>query len=142
MKILIASTVYFTLVFGSDYVFVSLCTLWYDTRDYSRPVLLQAAFVLLVMILAARCVTRHFSYDLEPFPSLSVGLIALSLLFLCEAILVILTGHPSGVPSGTSLDSMGGLVNILMLFAYFFMPSILAPDLCATSGQRDREGRT
>ena len=85
MRELKVGATYFAVVFAFGFVFGTIRTLWVAPRVGIRVAeLIEAPFMLLVVVLAARTVVRRHR-DLTSWTQwLSVGLIALALLLLVE----------------------------------------------------------
>jgi hypothetical protein len=90
MQILKAGVLYFVLVFGAGFLLGAVRTLWVVPRVGARLAeLMEAPVMLVVTIVAARWIVRHFAIPYVPSARLEMGGIGLSLLLVAEFGLVL-----------------------------------------------------
>ncbi|HET7210060.1 MAG TPA: hypothetical protein VFI95_26035 [Terriglobales bacterium] len=85
MQILKAGVLYFACVFGVGFLLGTVRTLWVVPRLATRLAeLMEAPLMLVVTIVAARWIVRHFAIPYVPLARLGMGGIGLSLLLVAE----------------------------------------------------------
>lgn len=90
MQILKAGILYFALVFGVGFVLGTIRTLWVAPRVGVRAAeLMETPIMLVVTIIVARWLVRHYAIPSAPTIRLGMGGIALLLLLLAEFALVV-----------------------------------------------------
>lgn len=122
MKTLIRALVYFALVFGVGFLLGPIRVLWLVPRVGERLAeLIETPIMLIVIILAARFITRHFSAARQ-IHFLYSGLIALGLLLISEGLLVSLVRGMTVSEYVVSRDPLTGSIYLMMLLVFALMP--------------------
>lgn len=129
MKGLGAGMSYFGLVFAAGFLFGSIRQLWLVPRlGTMLAELIEAPFMLTVIVLAARWIIVRFELQRHLGPRLFAGGLALALLLVAELTLVLgLRGLTLGEYLATR-EPISGTVYLIMLGFYAIMPSLLAWD--------------
>ena len=127
MQVLTAGALYFALAFGSGFVFGTIRALWVAPRAGERTAeLIETPIMLVVSILAARWVARHFALASTPATRLGVGGVALGFLLVAELTLVLwLRGLTVG-EYVAGRDPVAGTVYLVMLGVFAVMPLLVA----------------
>jgi hypothetical protein len=117
---------YFALVFGAGFVLGSIRVPFLVPRLGERVAeLLEMPFMFVVIVMAARFITRRFSLPASAAARLGAGFLALGLLLSAELLLaVVLQNRPLGEYLG-SRDPVSGLVYLAMLALFALMPLLL-----------------
>ena len=127
MQILKAGLIYFALVFSAGFVLGTVRTLWVVPRVGTRLAeLMEAPIMLVVTIVAARWIVRHFAIPYVPLARLGMGGIGLGLLLVAEFGLVLWL---RGIPIReylASRDPVSGTVYYAMLGVFAIMPLFVA----------------
>ena len=127
MQILKAGAVYFALVFSAGFVLGAIRTLWVVPRVGTRTAeLMEMPIMLLVTIVAARWIVRHFAIPYVPSARLGMGGIGLSLLLLAEFGLVLWLRGISIREYLATRDPVSGTVYYVMLGVFAIMPLFVA----------------
>jgi hypothetical protein len=126
-QILIAGVLYFAFVFGAGFLLGSVRTLSVVPRVGTRLAeLMEAPVMLVVTIVAARWIVRHFSIPYVPSARLGMGGIGLSLLLLAEFGLVLWLRGISIREYLATLDPVSGAVYYVLLGMFAVMPLLVA----------------
>jgi hypothetical protein len=127
MQILKAGALYFALVFGAGFVFGTIRVLWVVPHFGTRTAeLLEAPFMLVVTIAAARWIIRRLAVPPGTFDRLAVGLVALCLLLALEFTLVLQLRGVSIGEHFERLDPVSGTVYYTLLGLFGAMPLLVA----------------
>jgi hypothetical protein len=127
MQILKAGVIYFALVFGAGFVLGTVRTLWVVPRVGTRLAeLMEAPIMLVVTIVAARWIVRHFAIPYALSVRLGMGGIGLSLLFVAEFGLVLGLRGISIREYLATRDPVSGTVYYLLLGLFALMPLLVA----------------
>lgn len=122
MTILIRGLVYFALVFGAGFLLGAIRILWLVPRVGERLAeLIETPIMLIVIIVAARFITRRFP-AVRQIHFLYSGLIALGLLLISESFLVSLVRGMSVSEYVVSRDPLTGSIYLIMLLVFASMP--------------------
>jgi hypothetical protein len=121
-----AAFAYFALVFGAGFVLGALrVTLVVPHLGVRYAELLEMPVMLMVIIEAARRVTRRFALPARSRSRWAVGLMALAMLMAAELMLsVALTGRSVGEYLA-GRDPVSGSVYLLMLAVFAAMPALV-----------------
>lgn len=127
MKVLQAGILYFALVFGAGFVLGPIRVFWAVPRFGVRMAeLMEAPFMLAVIIVAARWLVRRLAVPSATPSRLGMGFIALGLLVAAEIILGYLLWGLSITELITSRDPVSGSVYYALLGVFAVMPLLLA----------------
>jgi hypothetical protein len=134
-----AGVIYFVLVFAIGWVLGPIRELW-AVPHFGRmaATLLEAVIMLVAMIVAARWVTRRFDVPRTLPATISVGLIAIGLLFPAEIAGVLwvrglsLQDYMAGFATGP------GIISLVMFLLFAAMPTLVRP---STRGRVDTISR-
>jgi hypothetical protein len=127
VQILKAGILYFALVFGAGFVLGTIRTLWVVPRVGTRMAeLMEAPFMLVVIIVASRWVVLRLLVPFVPFARLGMGGIALGLLLVAEFGFVLWVRGLSIRQYFASRDRVSGAVYYLMLGLFAIMPLLMA----------------
>jgi hypothetical protein len=123
MRTLKAGLVYFTGVFGAGFILGPIRVLWLVPRVGERMAeLIEAPFMLVVIVTAARWVVRRFAVPPAPLTRLAMGFMALALLLTAELTVVLgLRGLTIG-EYVAGRDPVAGTVYLLLLGLFALMP--------------------
>jgi hypothetical protein len=128
MRILKAGTFYFTLVFGAGFVLGVIRTLWAVPRFGTRVAeLMETPIMLVVTILAARWIVRHFAVSPKPSSRLGMGCVGLGLMLIVEFTLVLWLRGLSISEYLASRDPVSGTAYYVMLAVFCIVPLLVAP---------------
>jgi len=127
MQILKAGVLYFAVVFGAGFVLGTIRVLLVVPRLGTRAAeLIETPIMVLVSILAARCVVRRLAVPLKPSMRLAIGLVALALLLVAELALVLWLRGLTISEYLASRDPVAGTVYIIALGVFAVMPIFVA----------------
>ncbi len=127
MQILKAGVIYFSFVFSTGFVLGTVRTLWVVPRVGTRLAeLMEAPVMLVVTIVAARWIVRHFSIPYGPSARLGMGGIGLSLLLVAEFGLVLWLRGTSIREYLATRDPVSGAVYYVLLGVFAIMPLFVA----------------
>ena len=127
MQTVKAGVLYFALVFGTGFVLGTVRTLWVVPRVGTRMAeLMEASVMLVVTIMAARWIVRHFAIPSMPSARLGMGGIALGLLLIAEFGLVLWLRGISIREYLANRDPVSGTVYYVMLGVFAIMPLFVA----------------
>ena len=127
MRNLKAAACYFGLVFGTGFVLGAIRVPFLVPRLGVRMAeLVEMPFMLVAIVLAARCVARRFALPATYGVRLSVGLLALALLVASELLLTVALQKQSIGQYIAGRDPVSGTVYLLMLVLFALMPALLA----------------
>jgi hypothetical protein len=127
MQILKAGVLYFVVVFGAGFVLGTIRTLWVVPHVGTRMAeLMEAPAMLVVTIMAARWVVRHFAIPSVASTRLGMGGIGLTLLLAAEFGLVLWLRGLSVREYLATRDPVSGTVYYLMLVVFASMPLFVA----------------
>src|SRR5690349_7647726 len=127
MQILKAGAIYFALVFGAGFVLGAIRTLWVVPRVGTRLAeLMEMPIMLVVTIVAARWIVRHFAIPYVSSARLGMGGIGLSLLLVAEFGLVPWLRGISIREYLATRDPVSGAVYYLLLGVFAIMPLFVA----------------
>ena len=123
---LVAGLIYFLLVFAVGFLLGTLRVLWLvPTLGERYAELLEAPLMLFVIYLSAHYLLRKKYTALKPGQSLLMGAVALGLLLLVEFSLVLGLRGLNLEQYLQSRDPIAGLVYVLSLLIFWFMPRLL-----------------
>ena len=126
MQIVKAAALYFALVFGVGFVLGTIRTVWVVPRLGRRTAeLLEAPFMLVATVVAARWVVVRLAVPSLPSARLGMGLIALGLLFLSEFGPVLWLRGLSIREYLSTRDPVSGTVYYVMLGVLAVMPLLV-----------------
>jgi type IV secretory pathway TrbD component len=127
MQILKAGAIYFAIVFGAGFVLGTVRTLLVVPRVGTRTAeIMETPIMLVVTIVAAQWIVRHFAIAYVPSARLGMGCIGLSLLLVAEFGLVLwLCGVSIREYLGTR-DPVSGTVYYLLVGMFAVMPLLVA----------------
>ena len=127
MRLLKAGALYFVLVFGAGFVLGPIRILWLVPRVGERTAeLMEAPIMLVVIVLAARWISRRVAGPPTPLRLLCVGFVGLGLLLVVEFTVVLwLRGLTIG-EYFAKRDPVAGAVYIVMLGVFAVMPLLVA----------------
>ncbi|MEW6544492.1 MAG: hypothetical protein AB1411_12900 [Nitrospirota bacterium] len=129
MQVLKAGAVYFILVFGAGFVLGPIRVLWLVPRVSERAAeLIEAPVMLVVIIFAARWVSRRFVKPSTPLRLLAVGGVALIFLLACELTVVLWLRGLMISEYLAYRDPVAGAVYLLMLGLFALMPLLWRKD--------------
>jgi hypothetical protein len=125
MRALKAGVVYFLAVFAVGWILGPIRELW-AVSHFGRMVstLLEAIIMLVAMIFAARWVIRRFGVPQTLSDTLSIGLIAIGLLFPAEIAGVVWVRGLSLREYLASFVTGPGVVSLLMFLVFGAMPTL------------------
>jgi hypothetical protein len=127
MQILKAGVLYFVSVFGTGFVLGTIRTLWIvPTLGARMAELMETPIMLLVTILAARWIVRHFAIPSAMPARAEMGGIALTLLLVAEIGLVTWLRGLTIREYLATRDPVSGAVYYLMLGIFAIMPLFVA----------------
>jgi hypothetical protein len=124
-----AGVPYFTLVFGAGFVLGSIRVPLLVPRLGERAAeLVEMPFMLVVVLVSARFITRRFSLRASAFSRLGAGLLALCLLVAAEILLAVALQDRTLGEYVASRDPVSGTVYVAMLALFAVMPLVFARD--------------
>lgn len=127
MQILKAGMLYFVVVFGAGFVLGTIRTLWVVPHVGTRIAeLVEAPVMLVVTIMAAKWVVRHFAIPSVASMRLGMGGIGLALLLAAEIGLAPWLRGLSVREYLATRDPVSGTVYYLMLVVFAIMPLFVA----------------
>ena len=127
MQIVKAAVLYFALVFGTGFVLGTIRTLWVVPRLGTRTAeLLEAPFMLVATVVAARWVVARLAVPSMPSARLGMGCIALGLLLLTEFGPMLWLRSLSIKEYLATRDSISGTVYYAMLGLFAIMPLLMS----------------
>ncbi len=122
-RLLRLGVIYFVLVFGAGCILGPIRVLWLVPRMGQRMAeLVETPIMLVVIIFSARWVVRRLAVPATPFQRLTVGLVALVLLLMCEFAVVLWLRGLSIAEYFASRDPVAGAVYLVMLGLFAAMP--------------------
>ena len=123
----LAGVLYFALVFGTGFVLGTIRTLWIVPRVGTRVAeLMEAPFMLLVTIAAARWIAVRLAVPARWSARLGMGAIALGLLLVAEFALLSPVRGVSVKEYLATRDPVSGTVYYVMLGLFALMPLLVA----------------
>ena len=126
MQILKAGVVYFAIVLGAGFVLGPIRILWFVPRFGERTAeLMEAPFMLVVTIFAARWVVHYFFIPSTFLDRLGMGLIGLGLMLVAEFTFVLWIRGITIREYLATRDRVSGAVYYLMLVVFVVMPTIV-----------------
>ncbi len=127
MRILEAGILYFALVFGAGFVLGTIRPLWVVPHVGTRMAeLMEAPLMLVVTVMAARWVVRHFAIPSVAAAQLGMGGIGLAFLLGAEFGLMLWIRGLSVREYLATRDPVSGTVYYLMLAVFAIMPLFVA----------------
>ena len=130
MQIVKAAVLYFALVFGTGFVLGTVRTLWVVPRLGKRTAeLLEAPFMLVATVVAARWVIGRLVVPSVPSARLGMGCIALSLLLLAEFGPMLWLRGLSIREYLAKRDPVSGTAYYVMLVVFAIMPLLVSRTL-------------
>jgi hypothetical protein len=122
-----AGLIYFLLLFAVGWILGPIRELGAVPR-FGRlaATLSEAAIMLIAMIVAARWVIRRFEVPQTLGSTVSIGLIAIGLLFLAEIAGVVWVRGLSLQEYLASFETAPGVISLLMFLLFTAMPSLVA----------------
>lgn len=122
-----AGVLYFAFVFSAGFALGTVRTLWVVPRVGTRTAeLMEAPIMLVVTIVAARWIVRHFAIPYVSSARLGMGGIGLSLLLIAEFGLVLWLRGISITEYLATRDPVLGAVYYLLLGVFAVMPLFVA----------------
>ena len=127
MRALKAGLVYFVLVFAVGWVLGPIRELW-ALPHFGRvaAMLSEAVIMLIAMIVTARSVIRRFDVPRTLAATISMGLIAIGLLFPAEIAGVVWIRGLSLQEYVASFVTAPGVISLLMFLVFGAMPTLVA----------------
>jgi hypothetical protein len=123
MKILKAGVLYFVAVFGAGFVLGPIRILWAVPRFGTRLAeLMEMPVMLMVIIGAARWISRRLVLPPAPAGRLGMGCIALGLLLIAEFTLVLRLRGLSISDYFAGRDPVSGTAYCILLVVFALMP--------------------
>jgi hypothetical protein len=127
MKPLKAGLAYFALVFGTGFLLGALrVTLLVPRLGERMAELLEMPVMLVVTVLAARFIVRHFALVPMWRSSAATGAVGLALVFAAEISLLMVLQKQSLADYLASRDPVSGGAFLVMLGAFAAMPCLVA----------------
>ncbi|MGH7970516.1 MAG: hypothetical protein ACREIC_17460 [Limisphaerales bacterium] len=127
MRTLKAAALYFALVFGAGFALGIPRVLWLVPRVGTRPAeRMESPIMMVVIILAAGWVVRHFALPPTLAARLVPGVVALVLMLAAEFTVVLKVQHLTLARYIAGRDPVSGSVYVLMLLAFAVMPLMVA----------------
>jgi hypothetical protein len=127
VTVLKAGALYFALTFGTGFVLGTIRVFWLVPRLGERTAeLLEAPVMLVVVILAARWVTRRLRVPAAPAIRLGMGLVALALLVGVEFSVVFWLRGLTIDRYLASRDPVAGVAYVVLLAVFAIMPVLVA----------------
>jgi len=121
-----AGAVYFCIVFGAGFVFGTIRQLWAVPRFGTMTAeLIEAPFMLMVIVLAATWTVSRFNVGPLAGPRLVVGLVALGLLLCAELTLLLGLRQLTFSEYVETREPVSGTVYLVMLGVYALMPVLV-----------------
>lgn len=121
-----AGLAYFALVFGAGFVLGALrVTLLVPQLGERIAELAEMPIMLVVILISARFVARHFAVPPSMPARLGSGLLALVLLLTAELVLAVILQERSLADYVASRDSVSGSVYLAMLVLFALMPTFI-----------------
>ena len=122
-----AGVTYFALTFGAGFVLGSIRVPFLVPRLGERAAeLIEMPFMFVVIVLAARFITRRFSLPADALPRLGAGFLALGLLVAAEVVLALSLQDRTLAEYVASRDPVSGSVYLAMLALFAVMPLVIA----------------
>ena len=126
MKVLKAATLYFVLVFGAGFVLGPIRILWLVPQVGTRLAeLMEMPVMLVVIVSAARWITRRLVVPAAPSARLGMGLLALALLLAAELALELWFQGRSVGDYLANRDPVSGVVYAAMLGVFAAVPLLV-----------------
>ena len=121
-----AGVAYFAFVFGAGFILGSIRVPFLVPRFGERIAeLIETPFMFVVVVIAARYISKRYALPSHPFIRLGVGFVGLGLLLVAELALVVALQHQSIGEYISNKDPVAGIVFLVMLALFAFMPLIL-----------------
>jgi hypothetical protein len=121
-----AGAAYFAIVFSIGFMLGIIRVLWVLPQFGERTAeLMEAPFMLVTIVAAARWIGHRFSIASRSATSLGVGIFALSLLVSVEFTLVLKLRGLSISEYAQSRDPIAGTVYLVLLIVFASMPAVL-----------------
>lgn len=121
-----AGLIYFAIVFGLGFLLGAIRVPFIVPRLGTRKAeLLEMPFMLLGIVLASQFVLKKFVLPNTTSAYLAVGIVALSLVLIAEAMLFLWLQKQSIRQYIKSRDAISGSVYVLLLIIFALMPLIL-----------------
>lgn len=129
MKILKTGLLYFAIVFGAGLVLGVIRTVWVVPSVGTRTAeLIEMPFMLAVIILAAKFVTRHCDIAPAQLDRLCVGIVAFVMLLATEFTVVLWLRGLSIAEYVVNRDPVSASVYHTMLMIFLFMPLLVTSE--------------
>ncbi|HEY9051402.1 MAG TPA: hypothetical protein VIQ03_07650 [Gammaproteobacteria bacterium] len=126
-KILVASLIYFSIVFGAGFVLgVVRVLLLVPTMGERYAELLEMPLMLIVIFYSAQFIVSRYTFIKKSLEFLFIGIIAFSLLVLFELTLVLAIRDLTIEQYMKSRDPVSGIAYALSLIVYMIMPFVFA----------------
>jgi hypothetical protein len=126
-RVVKAGLSYFALVFGAGFILGSVRVPLLVPRLGERVAeLIEMPFMLVVVLLSARFISRRFALPAATSVRLTVGLLALGLLLAAEFLLAAAIQDRSLGEYIASRDPVSGTAYLAMLVLFALMPLIIA----------------
>jgi len=126
-QVIKAGLAYFACVFGAGFMLGSVRVPFLVPRFGERIAeLIEAPFMLAVVLLSARFIARRFALPVAATSRLIVGVLALGLLLAAEFLLTAAIQDRSPGEYIASRDPVAGTVYLALLALFAFMPLIIA----------------
>lgn len=133
-----AGLAYFAVVFGAGFILGVLRTFFLVPRLGERLAeLAEMPIMFVVIMIAARSLTRRFAVPPMTSARLGMGVLALALLLAAELALAVALQDRSLAEYIASRDPISGTVYLVMLVLFAAMPVLLGHGLQAPSVNRD-----
>ncbi|MDX1253636.1 MAG: hypothetical protein IDH49_15565 [Gammaproteobacteria bacterium] len=121
-----AGMAYFFLVFGAGFVMGTIRVFFLAPRLGERVAkLIEMPFMLIVIVLAARFITKRFALPATVLVRLTTGFLALGLLIAAELLLAVALQDRSLGEYVSSRDPVSGSVYLAMLALFAAMPLVI-----------------
>jgi hypothetical protein len=140
MQVLKAGAIYFAVVFGAGFILGPIRILVLVPRVGERIAeLIETPIMFVVIVLAARWVTRRFVTTATPGKLVAVGFVALGVLLACEFTVVLWLRGLTIPEYIANRDPVAGVAYVVMLMVFAIMPLLAA--LRETNSSYERQHR-
>lgn len=127
-SVVAAGIAYYALAFAAGFVLGTVRVLLLVPHLGERTgELLEAPVMLIVVIVAARFVTRRFALPPTAFASVAVGALALALLVATELTVVLAVRGMTLADDLATRDPVAGMVYVALLVIFALMPLLVRP---------------
>lgn len=121
-----AGVAYFAFVFGAGFILGSIRVPFLVPRFGVRIAeLIETPFMFVVVVIAARYISTRHALPPDRFIRLGVGFVGLGLLLVAELAFVVALQRQSISEYVSNKDPVAGIVFLVMLALFAFMPFIL-----------------